>query len=243
MSKDPAFLFYPGDFLGGTAHMTDEEAGCYMRMLCHQFNLGPLSEERIKRLCPDAKLWQSIRDKFVKNNQGQFYNKRLLSEKERRKKYCDSRSKNRKISKIDKKTYVKDMNNISKTYVKHMETENETKTKDINKAKTTTETANEVVDVMNLEWGSKYKKSRSTLEPINARINDGNSVDECSIVIRHCKAQWMGTEMQKFLRPSTVFGAAKFEGYLADAARKQPIIKGNHLVGQGEMDNIMDMKL
>jgi len=29
--------------------------------------------------------------------------------------------------------------------------------------------------------------------------------------------QWMGTEMQKYLRPETLFRKSKFEGYLNDA--------------------------
>ena len=32
--RDPAFLFYPADFLIGTMDMTDEEVGIYIRLLC-----------------------------------------------------------------------------------------------------------------------------------------------------------------------------------------------------------------
>jgi len=32
--KDPAFLFYSGDFKSATELMTDEEVGIYIRLIC-----------------------------------------------------------------------------------------------------------------------------------------------------------------------------------------------------------------
>ena len=40
MGKDPAFLFYPGDYLSGTMGMTFEEKGAYVELLMMQFNRG-----------------------------------------------------------------------------------------------------------------------------------------------------------------------------------------------------------
>jgi len=37
MAKDPAFLFYPGDWQLGTMHLTLLEKGCYMELLVLQF--------------------------------------------------------------------------------------------------------------------------------------------------------------------------------------------------------------
>ena len=50
MSNWPSFRFYPDNFLGGTALMTNEEVGIYMRILCHLFNHGPLKKEQIERI-------------------------------------------------------------------------------------------------------------------------------------------------------------------------------------------------
>ena len=36
MSKDPAFLFYPNDYLGGTMGMTFEMKGAYIDLLIHE---------------------------------------------------------------------------------------------------------------------------------------------------------------------------------------------------------------
>lgn len=38
----PAFQFYPDDFLAGTMHFTDAEAGLYIRLLCVQWSKGQL---------------------------------------------------------------------------------------------------------------------------------------------------------------------------------------------------------
>ena len=43
MAKDPAFLFYPNDWLGGTMGMTFEEKGAYMELLMMQFNRGHMT--------------------------------------------------------------------------------------------------------------------------------------------------------------------------------------------------------
>lgn len=50
--KPPAFQFYADDFLSGTADMSPEEVGMYMRLLCHQWTKGgiPNDEERLRRM-------------------------------------------------------------------------------------------------------------------------------------------------------------------------------------------------
>lgn len=115
MAKDPAFLFYPGDFNTGTQFFTDEQVGKYMRLLMAQHQHGHLSEKQVLIICKSHD--KDIMAKFIRDPQGLFFNKRLDEETERRKKFSESRSKNRTSS---KKT--------SSTYVRHMETENETKT-------------------------------------------------------------------------------------------------------------------
>jgi uncharacterized protein YdaU (DUF1376 family) len=50
--KAPAFQFYADDFLAGTADMTAEEVGGYVRLLCHQWTKGgiPNDEDRAGRM-------------------------------------------------------------------------------------------------------------------------------------------------------------------------------------------------
>jgi len=48
--KAPAFQFYPDDFMGGTADMTQSEVGAYILLLCRQWNSLsiPQDPERLK---------------------------------------------------------------------------------------------------------------------------------------------------------------------------------------------------
>jgi len=114
MSKDPAVLFYTSDFLAGTAFFTMEERGQYITLLCEQHQCGPIPEHRMNQIIPD--LLSIVRTKFKKTAQKTFENDRMKQEKEKRVKYCKSRSKNR--MKSNKKTYEKHMS-------LHMENENE----------------------------------------------------------------------------------------------------------------------
>ncbi len=107
MGKDPALLFYSGDFLVGTMTMTMEQKGRYITLLCLQHQQGFLTEEDMKEHLDDTDI--KVFNKFDKSADGNYYNLRLKEEAERRKSYSESRRNNR-------------MKNISKSYVKHMET-------------------------------------------------------------------------------------------------------------------------
>jgi hypothetical protein len=113
MSKDPAFLFYSSDFLTGTALMSDEQIGKYIKLLCYQHQMGHLSERDMLKICKTYD--EDIFSKFEKDENGLYFNARLHQEVEKRKAYSESRRQNRT---------KKDMNNISNSYVQHMENEN-----------------------------------------------------------------------------------------------------------------------
>lgn len=100
MAKDPAVLLYTADFLTGTAHFTHEELGAYTRLLFNQQQRGGLSLDFIKRICGVSfdHIWPVIREKFIEKPPGIFFNERMVSEVERRKKYSDGRKKNLKSS-------------------------------------------------------------------------------------------------------------------------------------------------
>lgn len=90
--KDPAFLFYPGDWLGGTMGMTFEQKGAYLELLMLQFNRGRMTKDMIGHTV--GQLWDSIKDKFIKDSNGLFYNERLEEEKIKRQNYTASRKNN-----------------------------------------------------------------------------------------------------------------------------------------------------
>lgn len=122
MSKDPAFLFYYQDFFTGISDMTNEEAGAYIRCLCVQASKSGITEKHMKNICNSNEVHEYIKTKFVFNEETKlFENVRLKNEIEKRQKYSQSRSNNRK-PKVKEDNSLK---NKSKTYVQHMENEDE----------------------------------------------------------------------------------------------------------------------
>ena len=119
--KDPAFLFYSSDFLSGTMLMTDEEIGQYIKLLCLQHQKGHLKEKDMLNICKTYN--EDIFSKFIKDEEGNYYNERLEYEANKRKAYSESRRNNRK-KKEETKPYEEDMKNICNSYEEHMGNEN-----------------------------------------------------------------------------------------------------------------------
>lgn len=119
MNKDPAFLFYSSDFLVGTMLMSNDQVGKYIRLICIAHSKGGyLTKDDMFKICnTDDK---DVLNKFNVDDDGVYYNERLLSEITKRKKYSDSRRNNRKGKEENKE----DMNNTCETYEPHMENEN-----------------------------------------------------------------------------------------------------------------------
>ncbi len=127
MGKDPAFLFYPGDWLGGTLGMTFEEKGAYMELLMLQFNRGHMTEHMIGQTV--GQLWVKIQDKFIQDDKGLYYNVRLQDEIIKRQRFIESRVNN--VS--GKNQYSKDGGHMGGHVTPHMENENRNVNKDKNK--------------------------------------------------------------------------------------------------------------
>lgn len=124
MAKDPAFLFYPGDWLQGTMGMTFEEQGAYLNLLIFQFNRGKFTKAQAKQVLSicSTSVFDNVIQKFDTDGI-LFWKQRLSDEIERRKNFSESRRNN---AKSNKSTPKKD-----KAYAKHMETETETITEDV----------------------------------------------------------------------------------------------------------------
>ena len=73
---------------------------------------------------------------------------------------------------------------------------------------------NDIIDDLNLRAGTNYKSSsEATRAVIRARWNEGFKLEDFRTVHKKKCAEWLDTEMSKFLRPSTLY-SNKFEGYL-----------------------------
>ena len=118
MAKDPAFLFYPNDYIGGTMGMTFEEKGAYIELLMTQFNRGHMTSHMVGQIV--GHLWESIKCKFIQDEQGLWYNVRLDLEKERRIAFTQSRRNNIKGNnqhmKAHMTSHMEDVNvNVNRT--------------------------------------------------------------------------------------------------------------------------------
>jgi len=72
----------------------------------------------------------------------------------------------------------------------------------------------EIIEHLNLKAGTAYKyTSQKTRELIQARFNEKFTLQDFYTVIDKKVDEWNGTELQKFIRPETLF-SNKFEGYL-----------------------------
>jgi uncharacterized phage protein (TIGR02220 family) len=83
-----------------------------------------------------------------------------------------------------------------------------------------TDQAIEVLTHLNRISGSRYQKSKTSLENIRARLREGYSVSDMMLVIDLKHEHWHDNDEQyQYMRPETLFGPKKFEGYLQSAVR------------------------
>ncbi len=108
IGQDPAFLFYAQDFLTGCDCMTDEEVGQYIRILCLQHQKGHLCERDFNRKCS----FDAVREKFVQDENGNYYNVRLQKEIDKRGKDSDASRENGKLGGRP----AKPKDNLNETY-------------------------------------------------------------------------------------------------------------------------------
>lgn len=72
----------------------------------------------------------------------------------------------------------------------------------------------EIINYLNKVIGASYRPTTtSTKRLITARVKDGYSITDFKSVIDKKYAEWRSTDMEKYLRPETLFGN-KFESYL-----------------------------
>ena len=78
----------------------------------------------------------------------------------------------------------------------------------------------EIIDYLNMRTGHQYKSSvQKNRTLIHARWMEGFKLEDFKEVIDKKAMEWIGSKMEQYLRPETLFGT-KFEGYL-----NQPFIE------------------
>lgn len=94
----------------------------------------------------------------------------------------------------------------------------------------------QIVDYLNLKAMTSYRSTTDkTKRCINARLNEGWTIDDFKAVIDFKVSQWANTEMALYLRPETLFGT-KFENYLQQSKTKTSVYSNPNL----KRDNTYD---
>lgn len=76
------------------------------------------------------------------------------------------------------------------------------------------ELCNSIIKYLNQRTGKSYKKTnKTTIDLIKSLLEEGYNLKDFKTVIDNKCNDWIGTNMEMYLRPSTLFGE-KFEGYL-----------------------------
>lgn len=98
--------------------------------------------------------------------------------------------------------------------IDYTETSSETTNNNILSPSSTAYPYRDVIDYLNQQTGKHYKSTtKKNQTVIRARSDEGFNLDDFKKVIDNKVAEWKGTDMEKYLRPETLFGT-KFEGYL-----------------------------
>lgn len=159
-----------------------------------------------------------------------FNNLRRPLEKSKKKSKSGSTNKSKENQNKNKKVTKQNQNEI-KIKSNNNQNENETKThQDVNVIVNVNDNVDvnnleelgygeekplkKIIDYLNQKSNSKFKySSKATQTKINARLNEGYTLDDFIDVIDKKCEEWIGTEFEKYLSPETLFGT-KFEKYL-----------------------------
>ncbi len=76
--------------------------------------------------------------------------------------------------------------------------------------------AQEVLDFLNLKTGKNFRGVDTNLDFIVARLKSNVTVQDCKSLVARKWMEWKGGDMEKYLRPSTLFNKTKFEQYLGE---------------------------
>ncbi|ORJ47569.1 hypothetical protein B2M27_25315 [Kluyvera intermedia] len=82
-----------------------------------------------------------------------------------------------------------------------------------------TDQAIQVLNHLNTVAGSRFQKSKTSLENIRARLREGHTVEDMILMVDYKHVHWEGTTQYDYMQPTTLFRPTKFEGYLHSAVR------------------------
>lgn len=94
----------------------------------------------------------------------------------------------------------------------------------------------EIIEHLNTICNTKFRASTTkTKSLIKARFNEGFNLNDFKKVIQVKSSQWMNSDMEKYLRPETLFGT-KFEGYLNEGNEGNQSVQLSTVIAPPELD-------
>lgn len=86
----------------------------------------------------------------------------------------------------------------------------------------------EIINHLNQCTGKNFRSNTAaTVRMIDARLNDGYTVEDFKEVIDNKVYEWKGTEQEQYLRPETLFTPSHFESYLNQGKVKKKKTKSS----------------
>ena len=91
------------------------------------------------------------------------------------------------------------------------------------KAREETEKVEQVIAYLNTKAGTHFKPgAKAHQRHIRGRLREGSEVEDFKRAIVWCVSEWAeDADMERYIRPETIFSASKFGGYVENFYRKQ----------------------
>lgn len=124
-------------------------------------------------------------------------------------KWGDYQGLNDDVSTVDSTEIAQQSQSVSKEIATTNKDKKDKKDKNKNK-----ELCQEILDYLNLKSGRKFSLTKTHCSHINARIDEGHTIEDFKQVIEVMCDKWLkDSKMSEYIRPQTLFGT-KFESYL-----------------------------
>lgn len=239
MSSAPWFKFYPGDYLADTQRLTQAQHGAYLLLLIEYYASGtppPDDDEVLAAITRCAvDVWRSaIRSpcrRFFEIRDGCWFHKRVEDELSKRRNEKKARQDaalqtNRKLGRntvtdtvTDTVTGTHSRYQIPDTRVPEPERSNPLSGKpDVAAPKNGSKPeCQEILKFLNETAGKKFRDSKTNLDFIRCRLDDGITADQLRKIVVRKAREWLPDEkMREYLRPSTLFNKTKCEQYVGE---------------------------
>lgn len=194
------------DWRTGIVDMTTEAIGRRINLSVEKVEqwIGELEKPDLKSRCPDKEGRRLVRLDEHRDWGWQIVNYeayRITRCASERKEYNRRKQAEWRARKKEAETIAEPLQSVTKHYTLPVAPE------------TYTSDCRVILHYLNDKSGHRYRECAENLDRIQKRLNEGVSVEDCKTMIDHRCRDWKGRELQKFLRPSTLFGE-KFDEYL-----------------------------